>query len=110
MSSVRFANAESAKACVGVCRFKSSALVLAENGSQLMNGRWFDERQLEAYIADGSEKFKRSDEKKVELDDTNTGAGDVAAGEGERLDKFGEWLEEEETKKNSSKKEGKQEL
>ena len=54
-----------------------------------MNGRWFDERQLEAYIADGSEKFKKSNEKTV----------DVAEGEeeaeGNRLEKFGSWLEEE---------------
>jgi HIV Tat-specific factor 1 len=54
-----------------------------------MDGRWFDERQLEAYVADGSEKFKKSNEKMV----------DVAEGEeeadGKRLDKFGSWLEEE---------------
>jgi len=54
-----------------------------------MDGRWFDERQLEAYVADGSEKFKKSNEKMV----------DVAEGEeeadGKRLDKFWSWLEEE---------------
>jgi HIV Tat-specific factor 1 len=56
-----------------------------------MDGRWFDERQLEAYLADGSEKFKKSSEK----------TADVAEGEeeaeGDRLDKFGSWLEEEKT-------------
>jgi hypothetical protein len=59
--------------------------------NQLMDGRWFDERQLEAYLADGSEKFKKSSEK----------TADVAEGEeeaeGDRLDKFGSWLEEEKT-------------
>lgn len=70
-----------------------------------MNGRWFDERQLEAYVADGSEKFRKSDEKKVDL-----GKGDEnnEDGEGQRLDKFGEWLEEEEKKKKGSREEVKQ--
>jgi HIV Tat-specific factor 1 len=54
-----------------------------------MDGRWFDERQLEAYIADGSEKFRKSNEKTVDV-----GEGDEEA-EGDRLDKFGSWLEEE---------------
>ena len=56
-----------------------------------MDGRWFDERQLEAYIADGTEKFKKSDEKTVEIAD-----GDDEA-EDKRLDKFGSWLESEKT-------------
>jgi len=56
-----------------------------------MNGRWFDERQLEAYIADGSERFKKSGEKK-------TAAGsDEEEEEGDRLDKFGSWLEGDKT-------------
>ncbi len=56
-----------------------------------MNGRWFDERQLEAHVADGSEKYKKSNEKKVDVDEEEEGEGD-------RLDKFGSWLEEEEKK------------
>ncbi len=77
-----------------------------------MNGRWFDERQLEAYIADGSEKFKKSDEKKAHLEDenenknANANANEGGGAEGERLDKFGEWLEEE---KRGNEKEGRQE-
>jgi HIV Tat-specific factor 1 len=65
-----------------------------------MNGRWFDERQLVAHLADGSEKFKKSNEKKVDVwdENQNDGAGD---GEGERLDKFGKWLEEEKNKKET---------
>jgi HIV Tat-specific factor 1 len=54
-----------------------------------MDGRWFDERQLKAYVADGSEKFKKSSEKTV---DVAQGEGEA---EGDRLDKFGSWLEEE---------------
>jgi HIV Tat-specific factor 1 len=58
-----------------------------------MDGRWFDERQLTAYIADGSEKFRKSDEKTV---DVTEGEGE-GEDEGDRLDKFGSWLEEEKT-------------
>ena len=56
-----------------------------------MGGRWFDERQLEAYIADGSEKFKKSNEKTVDVAEAE-GEGEA---EGDRLDKFGSWLEED---------------
>lgn len=52
-----------------------------------MHGRWFDERQLEAYIATGNEKFKKSSDKKAAIDED--------AEEGGRLDKFGNWLEQE---------------
>lgn len=53
-----------------------------------MDGRFFATRIVEAYIADGSEKFKKSGEKKlgVENDDED---------EGKRLDGFGSWLESE---------------
>jgi HIV Tat-specific factor 1 len=54
-----------------------------------MNGRWFDERQLEAYIATGNEKFKKSSDKKVGFVDEED-----EEEEGGRLDKFGSWLEE----------------
>ncbi|KAF7951462.1 hypothetical protein EAE96_006771 [Botrytis aclada] len=46
VASVRFANAESAKACV-----------------KLMNGRKFDGQEVEAYIPDGKEQFKKSKKK-----------------------------------------------
>ncbi|KAF7513379.1 hypothetical protein GJ744_009800 [Endocarpon pusillum] len=87
VASVRFANAEAAKACV-----------------RLMDGRWFDERQLKACVADGSEKFKKSDEKKggdLKDEDGENGddGGDGVGAEGDRLDKFGKWLEEENNSK-----------
>ena len=60
-----------------------------------MDGRWFDERQLKAYVADGSEKFKKSNEKTV---DVAEGGGEAEAeAEDDRLDKFGSWLEEDKT-------------
>ena len=67
-----------------------------------MNGRWFDERQLEAHIADGTEKFRKSKDKNVGggPDEEKGGSGDGdgngdVGDESERLDKFGKWLEEE---------------
>ncbi|OQV05418.1 RNA recognition motif aka RRM, RBD, or RNP domain-containing protein [Cladophialophora immunda] len=75
VASVRFSNAQAAAACV-----------------KLMNGRWFDERQLEAYIATGREKFKKSSDKKVSFDEDED---EEEADEGGRLDKFGSWLEQE---------------
>lgn len=52
---------------------------------QVMNGRHFSGMTVEAYIADGNEKFKKSSEKKAAIGDDD---------EGQRLDQFGEWLEE----------------
>ena len=52
-----------------------------------MSGRFFSTAKIEAYIADGNEKFKKSSERKE-------GAGDDGEEEGKRLDKFGSWLEE----------------
>lgn len=57
-----------------------------------MNGRWFDERQLEAHIATGNEKFKKSNDKSIGLYDEDE---EEEEGEGGRLDKFGSWLEQE---------------
>ncbi|KAI4203720.1 MAG: hypothetical protein LQ346_001730 [Caloplaca aetnensis] len=74
VASVRFSNAEGAKACVRV-----------------MDNRFFSGTRVEAYIADGSEKFKKSSERKVTLGDDEEEAGE--AEEGKRLDQFGSWLE-----------------
>ncbi|KAL8736279.1 MAG: hypothetical protein Q9166_000434 [cf. Caloplaca sp. 2 TL-2023] len=71
VASVRFSNAEGAKACV-----------------RIMNGRFFSGTKVEACIADGSEKFKKSSEKKLQLGDEEDGNE-----EGQRLDQFGSWLE-----------------
>ncbi|KAL8722424.1 MAG: hypothetical protein Q9225_001103 [Loekoesia sp. 1 TL-2023] len=72
VASVRFSNAEGARACVRV-----------------MDGRFFSGTRVEAYIADGSEKFKKSSEKKLQLEDE----GEEGDEEGKRLDQFGSWLE-----------------
>lgn len=64
--SVRFANTQSAKACI-----------------EVMNGRFFGGQKVEAYAFDGEERFRKSSKK--DADDE---------GEKERLEKFGDWLEE----------------
>lgn len=56
-----------------------------------MDNRFFSGTRVEAYIADGSEKFKKSSERKVTLGDDEEEAGE--AEEGKRLDQFGSWLE-----------------
>ena len=54
----------------------------------------FAGQKVEAYIADGSEKFKKTREKKNNmLDDDEDEEGE----EGKRLDEFGKWLETEKT-------------
>ncbi|OCL10585.1 putative nuclear mRNA splicing factor-associated protein [Glonium stellatum] len=75
IASIRFGNAEAAKACV-----------------RLMAGRHFDGRIVEAYIADGSEKFKKTSEKKKGMFDYDDDEGDE---EEKRLDEFGAWLEQD---------------
>lgn len=64
---VRFSNAVAAEACV-----------------RAFDGRWFDRRQVEAYIADGHEKFKKSKK-------TDEGNEDEEA----RLENFSRFIESE---------------
>ena len=63
-----------------------------------MNGRWFDERQLEAYISKGNEKFKKSRDRSALLGEDD----EDQEGEGSRLDKFGEWLEEKDARHSTA--------
>lgn len=64
-----------------------------------MDGRFFARTKVEAYIADGNEKFKKSSEKKAGMEGEEGGADAEADDEGKRLDKFGSWLEEEGVRK-----------
>lgn len=66
---VRFRDSRAAQACV-----------------DLMNGRHFDGRTVAASIAEGGERFKKRKEK----------GDDAEAEEEERMEKFGDWLEQEE--------------
>ncbi|KAL8814534.1 MAG: hypothetical protein Q9223_006253 [Gallowayella weberi] len=74
VTSVRFSDAEGAKACVRV-----------------MDNRFFAGTRVEAYISDGSEKFKKSTGKKLQLEEDE--GGEDGNEEGRRLDQFGTWLE-----------------
>lgn len=59
-----------------------------------MHGRMFSGQAVQAYIADGSERFKKSNEKKggaLNEDEEDEEGGE----EGKRLDEFGKWLEQE---------------
>ncbi|KAL2358960.1 hypothetical protein RJZ56_008214 [Blastomyces dermatitidis] len=64
-----------------------------------MNGRFFSGTRVVAYIADGSERFKKSSSKQAAAGTTlaNVEAEEdseqVDEEEAERLDKFGSWLE-----------------
>ena len=60
-----------------------------------MNGRHFSGMVVEAYIADGNEKFKKSSEKKAAVIEVEGEEGEGDEEEGRRLDQFGSWLEEE---------------
>ncbi|MCJ1394032.1 hypothetical protein MMC18_006910 [Xylographa bjoerkii] len=77
VASVRYSNPEAANACVRV-----------------MNGRFFSTLQVIAYIATGSEKFAKSNEKKANIDVDEVEGAAKEEEEGKRLDKFGSWLEE----------------
>lgn len=57
---------------------------------KVMNGRHFSGMVVEAYIADGNEKFQKSSEKKPAVIEKEEGEE-----EGKRLDQFGSWLEAE---------------
>ena len=57
-----------------------------------MAGRHFDGRTVEAYVADGTENFKKTNEKKKGMFDYDDDEGDE---EEKRLDEFGAWLEQE---------------
>ena len=57
-----------------------------------MNGRYFSQQRLQAYIFDGSERFRKTNEKKAALEDDD-GEEDENEDEGKRLEQFGSWLE-----------------
>ncbi|KAE8144955.1 hypothetical protein BDV25DRAFT_165683 [Aspergillus avenaceus] len=86
--SVRFQEPEAAKNCVKV-----------------MDGRYFGGTRVDAYIADGSERFKKTNEKRAALEDLAEKGFDADEDEEEaqRLDEFGTWLESSHTVENTAK-------
>ncbi|KAM5458162.1 hypothetical protein MaudCBS49596_000074 [Microsporum audouinii] len=90
VATVRFSEPDCAQACV-----------------QMMNGRFFGGTKVEAYIAEGKVRFKKSGASAAAaLQDDGAGweADNGKDDEAQRLDKFGAWLEQEkgETKTTGS--------
>lgn len=87
---VRFSDPEAAKKCVEVSISLFSLCWSPTNlPLQVMGGRFFGGTQVVAYISDGSEKFKKTNEKRAALEDMAEGRDE----EENRLDEFGSWLE-----------------
>ncbi|KAL3248823.1 hypothetical protein BDQ94DRAFT_134764 [Aspergillus welwitschiae] len=85
--SVRFSDPEAARSCV-----------------KMMDGRFFAGTRVDAYIADGSERFKKTNEKRAALEDLAEKGLDASDEEEEqRLDEFGTWLESSHTVENTAK-------
>ncbi|KAF9890273.1 hypothetical protein FE257_006187 [Aspergillus nanangensis] len=84
--SVRFSDPESAKRCV-----------------QAMDGRYFGGTRVEAYISDGNEKFKKTNEKRAALEELAEKGMDADEEEEQRLDEFGTWLESSNTAEKTAK-------
>ena len=75
VASVRFSDAEAARACVRV-----------------MDGRHFSGMVVKAYVAQGGEKFRKRDGKGGGKEKDGEGKGEEDE-EGKRLEEFGAWLE-----------------
>lgn len=58
-----------------------------------MDGRYFAGTRVEAYIADGTERFKKTNEKRAALEDMAERGVDAEQDEHRRLEDFGSWLE-----------------
>lgn len=85
--SVRFADPECARQCV-----------------KTMDGRWFGGIQVVAYISQGGEKFKKTNERRAALEDmAERGIDAEDEEEAQRLDEFGTWLESSNVVENTAK-------
>ncbi|KAJ5753158.1 hypothetical protein N7520_010075 [Penicillium odoratum] len=84
--SVRFADPESARQCVKV-----------------MDGRFFGGTRVEAYVSEGREKFKKTNERRAALEEmAERGIHAEDEEEEQRLDEFGNWLERQKEKSEST--------
>ena len=69
-----------------------------------MDGRYFGGTRVEAYVANGSERFKKSNERRAALEDlAERGLDAEDSDEEQRLDEFGTWLESSHTVENTAK-------
>ncbi|WEW55831.1 hypothetical protein PRK78_001264 [Emydomyces testavorans] len=95
---VRFKDPEAALACVQV---RISATLVAR---VMMHGRFFGGTQVEAYIADGRERFRKSNPKAHDYEDDGVGweVDNDNDDESKRLEKFGSWIESEKSETHIS--------
>ena len=69
-----------------------------------MDGRWFGGTQVIAYIAEGREKFRKTNERRAALEDmAERGVDAEDEDEEQRLDEFGTWLESSNVVENTAK-------
>ena len=94
VASVRFGDELAARECVRVrLKYHSSPLCLLTTIPKVMHGRFFGGQQLIAHIADGHEKFQKSNEKAEPTTIDEDELDEATSGESKRLDEFGAWLE-----------------
>lgn len=87
VATVRFSDPQAARQCI-----------------EVMDGRYFGGTRVEAYVSDGKEKFKKSNEKRAALEDMAERGFDAEHDEEkERLDEFGTWLESSHVVENRAK-------
>jgi HIV Tat-specific factor 1 len=69
-----------------------------------MDGRFFGGIAVVAYISDGSERFRKTNEKRAALEDlAEKGLDAEDDDEQQRLDEFGTWLESSHVVENTAK-------
>ena len=71
----------------GVVSVRCSTTQAADACVRMMNGRHFGGLKVEANISQGGERFKKTNERKAALEDSDSE-------EERRLNEFGEWLEQ----------------
>ncbi|KAL3480148.1 hypothetical protein BJX99DRAFT_35712 [Aspergillus californicus] len=88
----------------GVVSVRFSSPEAAQNCVKLMNGRFFGGIAVVAYISDGSERFRKTNEKRAALEDLAEKGFDAEdEDENQRLDEFGTWLESSHQVENTAK-------
>ena len=71
---------------------------------RVMDGRFFGGTRVDAYISDGREKFRKTNEKRAALEDmAERGIDAEDEDEMRRLDEFGTWLESSHVVENRAK-------
>lgn len=69
-----------------------------------MDGRYFSGTRVVAYVSDGREKFRKSNERREALQDiAERGIDAEDEEEKQRLDEFGTWLESSHVVENTAK-------